>query len=166
MTVIYFLDCEFDGFRGPLISLALIREDYRPDRVKHRWSDQMEADAYYVFSKQASEPWVQQNVIPILWDCPFAGPRTVWNHDAAARDLAWFLKGDPNPIIVSDWPADIRYFCDLIELPGGKMVDIPRLGFRLARVDAYPTTVAGSVQHNAWWDAMALRERLKPLEHA
>lgn len=26
-------------------------------------------------------------------------------------------------------------------------------------VDAYPTELEGAVQHNAWWDAMALRHR-------
>lgn len=40
------------------------------------------------------------------------------------------------------------------------MVAIPHLTFEVIRVDAYPTTLEGAVQHNAWWDAMALRHLL------
>jgi hypothetical protein len=42
----------------------------------------------------------------------------------------------------------------------GMMINIPRLSFEMFREDAYPTTLEGAVQHNAWWDAMALRELL------
>ena len=40
------------------------------------------------------------------------------------------------------------------------MVNIPHLSFEVHRVDAYPTALPGAVQHNAWWDAMALRHLL------
>lgn len=153
----YFLDTEFNGFGGELISLALVREDH--------------ASAYYVLEPSGAEswrespgldPWVKDNVIPHLWDCPYVGPQILWTRDRVARDVALFLSGDRDPVIIADWPADIRYFCGLIELPGGKMVNIPRLAFRMARVDAYPTDLPGAVQHNAWWDAMALRHHLTP----
>ena len=42
----------------------------------------------------------------------------------------------------------------------GEMVDIPRLRFDLVRVDAYPSKLAGAIQHNALWDARALRHVL------
>lgn len=71
---------------------------------------------------------------------------------------------DPDPIIISDWPADIRYFCDLIEFPMGEMAKIAGLKFEMHRVDAYPTTLPGAIQHNAWWDAMALRHLLTTRE--
>jgi hypothetical protein len=32
-------------------------------------------------------------------------------------------------------------------------------------VDAYPTTLDGAIQHNAWWDAMALRHLLAHPDH-
>ncbi len=32
--------------------------------------------------------------------------------------------------------------------------------FEMHRVDAYPTMLPGAVQHNAYWDAMALRHKL------
>lgn len=148
----YYLDTEFDGFGGPLISLALVREDG--------------ASVYYVLSVTAFDPWVQANVLPILWD---SKPRDrlillgASGRQAAAEDIARFLAGDLQPVIIADWPADIRYFCELIEFPDGNMAPIPRLTFELIRVDAYPTDLEGAVQHNAWWDAMALRHTLKGL---
>lgn len=141
----YYLDTEFDGHGGPLISLGLVREDVNSiSLVVQDWAD---------------DPWVQQNVIPHLWAAN-ASTR-LWTPDAAAMEVAYFLRDDPDPVIVTDWPADIRYFCDLIEFPGGQMAPIASLKFELHRVDAYPTTLPGAVQHNAWWDAMALRHLLQ-----
>lgn len=148
----YYLDCEFDGFGGSLISLALVREDGR--------------GRYYVFAEDASEEWVEQNVIPILWNYPpYVDGQALTkpeDKELAAWDLATFLRNDLDPIIISDWPADIRYFCGLIEFPRGNMAPIKGLKFELRRVDAYPTTLPGAIQHNAWWDAMALRHLLEP----
>jgi hypothetical protein len=141
----YYLDTEFDGFGGPLISLALVAADGR--------------SVSYVLRDHADDPWVCENVLPFIWSAN-ASTR-LWTDDAAAHDIAKFLSADPEPIIVTDWPADIRYFCELIEFPGGKMAPIPGVTFELHRVDAYPTTLPGAVQHNAWWDAMALRAKLQ-----
>lgn len=141
----YYLDCEFDGFGGALISLALVREDGN--------------SVSYVVQDWADDPWVQANVIPILWKAN-ASTR-LWTPEEAAMDVARFLEHDDEPLIIADWPADIRYFCGLIEFPGGNMAPIPSLRFEVARVDAYPTTLPGAVQHNAWWDAMALHHLLK-----
>lgn len=30
----------------------------------------------------------------------------------------------------------------------------------LRHIDVYPTSLNGAVQHNAWWNAMALRQRV------
>jgi hypothetical protein len=35
------------------------------------------------------------------------------------------------------------------------------LRFEIHRVEHYPTALVGAVEHNAWWDAMAPRDRLK-----
>lgn len=140
----YYLDCEFDGFGGSLISVGFVRED------RHSLS--------FVVQDWADDPWVRANVIPILWAAN-ASTKFCTPEEGAAM-VADFLKGDPDPVIVTDWPADIRYFCQLIEFPGGNMAPIPGLKFEFRRVDAYPTQLEGAVQHNAWWDAMALREKL------
>jgi hypothetical protein len=43
----------------------------------------------------------------------------------------------------------------------GVMGDIDHLRFEIRRFDPYPTELAGAVEHSAWWDAMALRQRLE-----
>ena len=45
-------------------------------------------------------------------------------------------------------------------IESGVMADIDRLRFEIHRVNPYPTDLVGAVEHNAWWDAMALRQRL------
>ena len=142
----YYLDCEFDGFGGPLMSLALVREDGQ--------------GVNYVFPMAVADPWVAANVVPYLYSAPVGGK--AWERRAAAMDLAWFLKDDEDPVIISDWPADVRYFCELVEFPMGEMAPIASLKFQIVRVDAYPTTLPGAIQHNAWCDAMALRHLLQP----
>lgn len=145
--MLYFLDTEFNGFGGELMSMGLVREDGK--------------SLYLLFGVPAKvEPWVAENVVPILASVPAeVEPRTVGQQEGA-RAIAQFLAGDPQPRIVTDWPDDIRYFCQAVIVGPGQMVNIPGLTFHMVRVDAYPTTLAGAVQHNAWWDAMALRERL------
>jgi len=81
------------------------------------------------------------------------------NNEEGARIIQKFLSGDDRPIIVTDWPDDIKYFCQAIITGPGMMINIPRLSFEMVRVDAYPSVLEkyGAVQHNAYWDAMALR---------
>lgn len=151
----YYLDCEFNGKGGDLISLAMIRED--------GWS------LYAVVTDALSDPangtlhdnitpWVMTNVIPILKACPVK-PEAVLE-DALPRVIERFLSNDPSPHVVTDWPEDMAYFARAIINGPGTMINIPRLIMELIRVDAYPTDIPNAVQHNAWWDALALRYRL------
>lgn len=73
------------------------------------------------------------------------------------------------PVIVSDWLADTAHLCRELTArslywsdPKGDLRGMPPLRFECSNVDAYPTTLPDAVQHNAWWDAMALREKLAP----
>lgn len=151
----YYLDTEFNGLGGELISLALVREDGET--------------GYWVFGDFGLPvQWVAENVLPIIWDCPVGSLPKIWDRGGAALDIAHFLKGDPEPVIIADWPDDIKYFCELMiagslywDLEGGPMFSLPSLTFRAERVDAYPTGLPGAVQHNAWWDAQALRHLLQ-----
>jgi hypothetical protein len=59
--------------------------------------------------------------------------------------------------------VDIGRFCAAISTAangGWASADYPRITFEVHNVECYPTTLPGAVQHNAWWDAMALREYL------
>ena len=49
----YFLDTEYDGFGGTLLSLALVPEDGGEE-------------FYVVIAGEAEVPWVQRHVMPFL----------------------------------------------------------------------------------------------------
>ena len=142
----YYLDCEFNEFGGDLISLALVREDN---------------ESIYLVYPELEEygSWVKENVVPIIWNIPSPLPGMAYRVDqeSGARQIAQFLAGDPAPVIITDWPDDIRYFCQAIITGPGMMINIPQVTFHMVRVNAYPTTLEGAVQHNAWWDAKALK---------
>ena len=76
--------------------------------------------------------------------------------------IADFLAWDQAPVIVADWPDDIRYLCELLITGPGKCVKLDGLKFEWVRADAWPNEIPGAVQHNAWWDAQALRAKLMP----
>lgn len=105
--------------------------------------------------------WVSENVVPIIWSIPSPLPGMAYkleSKEEGARHIHRFLAEDPHPVIITDWPDDIRYFCSAIITGPGMMVGLNNLVFQMLRVDAYPTTLENAVQHNAWHDAMALRE--------
>jgi hypothetical protein len=143
----YFLDTEFNGFGGALISLALVRED--------------EASLYLLYGvPDTLDFWVRDYVVPRLTSTPATiKPRQV-DQAQGARAISDFLKDDPAPDIIADWPDDIAWLCRALILRPGVMAPAERLRFDMQRVEPYPTDLEGAVEHNAWWDAMALRRRL------
>lgn len=149
----YYIDCEFDGHNGPIISMAVVRS--RADSlmiVAHPTPD-------------VQDPWVRENVLPILHDD--AAESTVWRQvhqfGSAIRE---FIGGDPQPHIIADSPVDIARFCQAISTGddgGWASADYERMTFTVENVNCYPTDLPGAVQHNAWWDAMALRHKLSSI---
>lgn len=140
----YFLDTEFNGFYGELISLALVAEDGR--------------ELYVATDCPHPEPWVGQNVIPII---TARGAVPVYSDTGAwGRMIADFMSGDQRPWVISDWPDDLRHLCSLVITGPGEMVSLPSMDMSMLRIDAYPTTLKDAVQHNALWDARALRQRV------
>lgn len=138
----YYLDTEFNEFGGALISLALVAEDGR--------------ELYLATPCADPGAWVAENVLPIVF-AEGATPRML-NANEFGYWIATFLNySAETPTIVADWPDDIRYFCQALIVGPGQMVNIPAIKFDLQRVDAYPTSLRGAVQHNALWDARALR---------
>lgn len=136
----YFLDCEFNQFGGDLISIALVSE--------HGHAISLVLDC------PNPAPWVAENVIPILFKDPES--RLVKREDIPLEFMAFFL-GDPQPHIISDWPDDIKYFCECLITGPGQMVAIGNIVCQIVRVKTYPTNVVGAIQHNAYWDAQALK---------
>jgi hypothetical protein len=146
----YYLDTEFNSMGGQLISLGLVREDNEC--------------LYLVYNRPMHiHPWVKENVMPHLESVPNHVKIRKIFPSTSAQHIEKFMQGDDNPVVITDWPDDISYFTDLILTGPGTMIAIPRLTFRMHRIDAYPTNLEGAVQHNAWWDAMALKLKCEEL---
>lgn len=142
----FYIDCEFDGHNGPLLSMAIVAE----------------SDGFGVHMRtfdSAKDPWVLANVMPLMdkheahmaWACP---------EEEFGDHLKYVMKGTDAPVIIADSPVDIARFCRAISTDnfgGWASTDYPRMTFEVHNVDCYPTDLPGAVQHNAWWDAMALR---------
>lgn len=143
----YYIDCEFDGLNGPLLSMALVSETGK--------------SMYAITDYVPRDPWVIANVVPHLYVVDaerISGPLICDANPAELADaIQTFLAPDADPHVIADWPDDIKYFCQYVITGPGQMIDVPGLKMSVKRVDAYPTTLKGAVQHNAWWDAMALR---------
>ena len=146
----FYIDCEFDGHGGPLLSFAIVDEN--GGALHLRVND----------AGPVCDPWVAENVIPIMGDCPgftlFAS--VPLNH--VGRELREFI-GTCDPVIIADSPVDIGRFCQALstgEDGGWASADYPLMRFEVHNVDCWPNEMLGGVQHNAAWDAMALRHKL------
>lgn len=134
----YFVDAEFNGFGGPLISLAAIPED-------------AEASPFYE-AVECPRPtaWVAEHVLPVLQTKP---RRWV---EVATR-FADFLDGDSGPIIVADWPEDIAHAAALLTNGRGGRLFGAEVMFMLLGQSEFSTDRSSEVPHNAYYDALALR---------
>ena len=141
----YFLDTEFNGFGGALISLALVPEDGQEFYVTLKCPDPL-------------VPWVERNVVPFLDHVPvgLVSPRV--SRREAAGAVSAYLVGDPEPELVADWPEDLTLFCSLLMTAPGEMVPVPPLTFRLVPLPGFSTAANSAVPHNALHDARALRD--------
>ena len=147
----YFLDTEYNGIGGALLSLALVADDGE--------------DFYLTFA--TGEPvvdWVQQHVVPYLDMVPepLSCPRL--SRKDAAHALERYLRHDEDPLIFADWPEDIAQFCNLMVTGPGDMIDVRHVTFRLAPMSNFSTAANSKVPHNALHDARALRDHILSLE--
>lgn len=136
-----YLDTEFNGFGGELISLALVPTDsYTPEfyRVVH-W-------------EQPTDPWVAERVIPYLEQPPIS-------RQEAAISLAKYLQGIAFPVILADWPTDFEHLLALLITGPGQMAPAPNFGMEFRRLKDFNPADYSAIPHNALADARALRDR-------
>jgi hypothetical protein len=148
----YFLDTEFNGFGGTLLSLALVPDD---------------GDEFYatITCTDPLHPWVERNVMPYLDHVPFQVQTQPIGREGAAKAVAAYLARDPEPFIVADWPDDIAQFCSLLLIGEGRMVPLQTVDFQLLPLPNFSTSHNSKVPHNALHDARALREHVLSMEH-
>ena len=132
-----FLDTEFNGFHGKLMSMALVPEYgyVRQFYCELEMKDQL-------------EPWVKENVVPNM----ILVPTSMYQFQL---NLARFLNEFEECTIIADWPDDIRYFCEsLITGPGERIAIKTKIKFELDFSIQYES----SVPHNALYDAIGIKE--------
>jgi len=147
----YFLDTEYNGWGGALISLALVPDDGEELYLTLDWDC-------------ALEEWVERNVVPYLDMVPqsLVSPRL--SRADAARAVGHYLTGDNDPLIVADWPEDIALFNALLVTGPGVMAEVPEMTFRVVQLPGFSTAANSKVPHNALHDARALRDHIVGLE--
>lgn len=132
-----FVDCEFNGFGGELISMALVPDQ---DTDAHDW--------YGVLPfPKVIDPWVAENVIPVLHAEPIS-------KEAFRSSAIAYLRQFDNPTICADWYTDLVHFFSLFA--GENHTE--SVGYactaELALIDNYQS----AIPHNALMDAMAIRD--------
>lgn len=131
------LDAEWNGFRGDLISMALVADDGR------EW--------YEVLPCSKPTPWIEQNVLPVL------NKQAVTSPSVLSLSLCEFLAEFQSVHIIADWPEDLAYFC--FAMVPAPLLAVPRPPMTMSlRTDLPATASISAVPHNALADARALRD--------
>ena len=148
----YFLDTEYNGFGGALLSLALVAEHG-------------DEELYFTLLAPAEiHPWVERHVMPYLNHVPDMHRAPPLDRDTAAHALATFLANDRDIEIIADWPEDIAQICMLLLTGPGEIVRTPPLRFHFYALPGFSTAGASKVPHNSLHDARALRDHVCGLE--
>jgi hypothetical protein len=134
----YFLDVEFNGFGGSLISLALVPEDGEAARF------------YEALPCAEPKSWAADHVLPVLRKQPIT-------RAAMIEKMAEYLSGDPEPVVTADWPEDIAHLALLLMIGPGRRVASPRMIFELLDLPLFDSEALSDLPHNALHDAVALR---------
>ena len=135
-----YLDTEFNGFGGELMSIGIAPSD-------------PQAMSFYAVVKweAPTDPWVQEHVVPHLGFAPM--PRR-----EAAVHLAQYLTRFDGHAIVADWPTDFEHLLALLITGPGQMLIVPDFDMEYRRMPGFSTASASKVPHNALADAEALRD--------
>ncbi len=147
----YFLDTEYNGWGGALLSLALVPDDGEELYLTLDWDGPL-------------DPWVERHVLPYLDTVPETLRSARMSRGDAARTIAHYFAADPQPLIIADWPEDIAQFNALLITGPGMMAEVPGLRFEFVSLRGFSTAGNSAVPHNALHDARALRDHILSLE--
>lgn len=136
----YYIDTEFNGTGGQLLSLALVRQDG--------------AEFYEVLHPhELIVPWVKAHVVPHFGQEPVARLQLV-------KKLQKFLRKDDGlggpHVFIADWPEDLLHFNMMLLRDHGKRNDPLRFACLLLHLPGFDTAEASALPHNALADAHAL----------
>ena len=133
-----FLDCEFNGFGGELISMALVDENER------YFYDVLPCDAPVI--------WVAEHVIPIL-------NKPAVSLQEFQSQLRNFLFHYDSVHIIADWPEDLSLFLKSLIVGFGSRMTTPPMTLELYNRQ-HELNIPSAQPHNALQDALALKRTL------
>lgn len=135
----YFVDAEFNGFGGELISLAAVPELSGP------------APFYQAIGCQRPALWVRTHIIPVLQIAPRSRAEV-------AHLFSTYLENDPKPLLVSDCPESLAHATLLLSDPRGQRLVRSRVQFELLPASDFSASAHSETPDNAYRDAIALRD--------
>jgi len=141
MTNKLYLDCEFNGFNGELISMAIV-------------VDHGENIFYEVMPlPETIDPWVKENVIPKLNQLP------IESKELFIQKFHNFMKHYDGAEIYADSFQDFIYFFDCFK--GETYQDSLDITCKAMLVDSTGLVFKPTLmRHNAFVDALSLKEAL------
>jgi hypothetical protein len=134
MTYLY-VDTEFNGHGGALISMAVVSDDGREWYEVHECPDPI-------------HPWVAEHVMPKLRKPAVSGA-------AFRQSLHQFLDQFDTPTVFVDWPADLVHFFN--SFVGETYENVLRLSCKAILFQGKAEFTPDD-PHNALSDARALRD--------
>ena len=144
MSTYLYLDTEYNGFGGQLISMALVPVTNN-NLVSQPFYEVMELP-------DSIDPWVKINVIPKLRKEPV-------NNIMFRTKFQRFIFEFVNPIVVFDWYEDFVHFCN--QLKGYDYSSSLNYPFRAHHVCGLPSIKENENTHNALYDATRLWKQCK-----
>lgn len=137
-----FIDTEYNGFGGELMSMALVGCDGR--------------ELYEVMSLSPDikiNSWVLDNVVPNLGKDAVSYDRFQDNLYHFLSYYDWYHGGF---ILIADWPDDFRYFCQSLIISSGGMMPFRKFEMKM---DRSLDCAVSEVPHNALYDARAIKAK-------
>lgn len=131
------IDCEFNGFGGELISMAVVCENGA------EWYNVARID-------EPIDTWVNEHVMPLLGKEPLS-------RDYFNSSLQEFLKDQKPSIIIADWPSDlVHFFQSMLGSDHTKTLSMKIFAECNPSIESHP-----EIPHNALSDARALKRAME-----
>ena len=127
------LDTEFNGWEGELVSMGITSQDGK--------------EFYEVLECSNPVAWVKENVVPLLL-------KDSISKGLFTKKLEQYLSQWDSVEVIADWPRDLELFYSSLLVGNGWMISVPKqLSTKLVR----GLDTQSSLPHNAIEDARALK---------
>lgn len=154
-----FLDTEFNGFNGKLISMALVptdgtREFYEVIDIGEDYTPWVQENVGRYINPRPQEPIKGKDYDDLLPLPEFKERLGKYIRDFQFHDEV---------MIIADWPEDLKHLCESLITGAGEMTNLPGLTMKFVRI---PQLVPSTKPHHALFDARALQASYVLMQNA